>query len=253
MSPVFADFLILSPKMSPHFYFEKVVILAFLFEKHWLTSSSLPAVIPNCTATLNRVKQEIWHRDFSDWGHFWTRNFRYHWCFGTGYFGSWTFGHMDILAPCKVIWTFQHRQFGTGATMLKCPCTEMSLCPNVLVPKIPHAENSLCKKVPMSKFSCVEMSICQNVRSAELCACQNVLVMKLPCQNDSCWNIRSKMGGSLLIPLCFINFSSIFDLTKLKIWWCNLWMIQKMLAWTFKGIWNRYKVASYVIWDEIKI
>ena len=96
---------------------------------------------------------------------------------------------MDILAPCKAIWTFQHRNFGNCATVRKCPCAEMSPCRNVPVPKSPRAEKSLCQKVPMSKCSGVEMSICQNVCSAKWCTCQNVPVMKHLCQNDSCRNV----------------------------------------------------------------
>ena len=80
--------------------------------------------------------------------------------------------------------------------VLKCACVgmsrnvpdaEISLCQNVLVPKIPCAENSPCQKGPMPKLSCVETSICQNICSAEWCTCQNVPLMKHPRRNDFCW------------------------------------------------------------------
>ena len=108
---------------------------------------------------------------------------------------------MDILAPCKAIWTFWHRHFGTCATVPKCPCAEMSLCQNVPVPNLPHAEKSSCRKVPMSKCSHVEMSICRNVCSAKWCTCRNVPVMKHPCGNDSCQNVPCRNGLSALVQL----------------------------------------------------
>ena len=135
------------------------------------------------------------HGDFSAREIFSTRNFHRRGHFGTGYFGTWKFGHMDILAPCKAIWTFWHRHFGTCATVPKCPCAEMSPCQTVPVQNIPLAKNSSCQKVPMSKRYRVETSICRKVRSAERCTCRNVPMMKHPCQNDSCRNLRCRNGG----------------------------------------------------------
>ena len=97
---------------------------------------------------------------------------------------------MEILAPCKAIWTFWHL----------CYCAKMSMCRNVpmlkcSVPKIPLAENSSCQKLSMSKRFRVETSICRNVRSAERCSCQNVPVMKHLSRNDSYQNLRCRNGG----------------------------------------------------------
>ena len=107
------------------------------------------------------------HGEFSAWGIFVTRNFRHLNISAQGYFGIWTFQHMDILAPCKAIWTFRHRHFGTSATVKKWPCAKMSPCRNVPVMKNPCAEKSLCRKFPMLKCSCVEKTICRNIRSDE--------------------------------------------------------------------------------------
>ena len=112
------------------------------------------------------------HRVFLARGIFGTRNFRHLNISAQGYFGTWTFRHMDILAPCKAIWTFRHRHFGTCATVPKCPCAEMSLCQNVPVLKRSRAENSTCREVLMTKHSGVEMltlCISQNVHSMERC------------------------------------------------------------------------------------
>ena len=68
------------------------------------------------------------HKAFSTEGHFATRNFLHHRHFGTVYFGTLTFQHMDIWALCKAIWTFCHIYFGTCATVPKCPCAEMFQC-----------------------------------------------------------------------------------------------------------------------------
>ena len=106
------------------------------------------------------------------------------WMFQQGNLSTWgnigtvNFRHMDILAPCKAIWTFRHRHFGTCAT----------------VPKRQCAKNSSCRKVPMSKCSRVETSICRNVCSAKWCTCQNVLMMKHQCGNDSFQKILCQNG-----------------------------------------------------------
>ena len=109
------------------------------------------------------------HEEFSGTG-----NFRYEESSAQEHFGTGTFQHMDVLADCKSIWTFWHRDFSTCATVPRCPCAEKSLCRNVLGPKITYAKNSSCQKVPMSKCSPVEKSICWNVRSDKWCTCQNV-------------------------------------------------------------------------------
>ena len=84
--------------------------------------------------------------------------FRHHGCFGTGtlrhwdisaqgYFGTWTFWHMYILAPCKAKQTFQHRHFGMGAPVLKRPQSQkMSICRNVPLMKYPF-QNISCQNV----------------------------------------------------------------------------------------------------------
>ena len=91
------------------------------------------------------------HGEFSARGIFGMRNFRHLNISAQGYFGTWTFWHMDILAPCKAIWTFRHRHFGTCATLPKCPHAEIFLCWKFLVPKIPHAEKSPGWNVPVLK------------------------------------------------------------------------------------------------------
>jgi len=81
-----------------------------------------------------------------------------------------TFRQMDILAPCKAIWMFQHSHFGTCATLPKCPGAKMFLCQKFLVLKIPHAEKSPCQNIPFLKRpsagtspglngACAEMSL----------------------------------------------------------------------------------------------
>ena len=80
---------------------------------------------------------------------------------------------MDILVPCKAIWTFWHRHFGTCATMPECSCVEMSPCRNV------HgAKKSLCQNVPVPKSPRTKTSICPNTYKAEMCMRRNVPVMK---------------------------------------------------------------------------
>ena len=93
----------------------------------------------------------FWHGDFSARGLFGTRNFWHHGHFGTGYFGTWTFWPMDILAPCKAIWMFWQRHFGTCATVPKYPRVEMFLCRKFFMPKIPCAEKSPCRNVSVLK------------------------------------------------------------------------------------------------------
>ena len=122
-------------------------------------------------------------KDFSARGYFGTRNFQHHGRFSTGYFSTCTFRHMDILAPCKAIWMFRHRHFGTCANVRKCPCVEMSPCRNV------HCtEKYLCQKVPVLKSPCTETS----------------MEMKCPCAgmptglkraDMSGWNVRFRNGG----------------------------------------------------------
>ena len=132
--------------------------------------------------------------DISTWEHFDMGTFRHEDFSARGRFGTGTFWHGDISA---------HGHFGTVAQVPKCLCqnvhialqgAKISLCRNVQVPKIPHAENSPCRKFPMSKCSGVEMSICRNVRSAEWCMCRNVPVMKNPRRNDSCRNVPYRNG-----------------------------------------------------------
>ena len=96
------------------------------------------------------------HGEFSAWGIFSTRNIQHHGHFSTRYFGTCIFWHMDISAPCKVIWMFWHRHFGTCATVPKFPHAEISPCRNVPVPKYPRAVNSSPQKIQMSKCSSVK-------------------------------------------------------------------------------------------------
>ena len=42
----------------------------------------------------------------------------------------------------RILWTFQHRNFGTCAIVPKCPFAKMSLCQNFPVSKIPRAKKS---------------------------------------------------------------------------------------------------------------
>ena len=79
-------------------------------------------------------------------GTFWPKEFLAPWMFQHGIFKAWTFRHLDILAPCKAIWTFWHRHFGTWDTVPKCPRPEMSM-----VPKNPCAKKSPCLKVLVPK------------------------------------------------------------------------------------------------------
>ena len=111
--------------------------------------------------------------------------FRYGEFSAWGIFGTWTFQHMDILIPCKAKWTFQLRHFGTCATVLKCPCAQISPCQKVLMPESPH----------------VEMIICQNICSVKWCTCQNDPMLKHPCRLDSFRNVPCQNGLSALVQL----------------------------------------------------
>ena len=95
--------------------------------------------------------------------HFGTRIFWHH-----GHFGTWTFRHMDILAPCKAIWKFWHRHFSTCAIVPKCPFAKMSLCQNFPVSKIPRAKKSPCWNVPMLKRPSAGTSAAPNGAHAEI-------------------------------------------------------------------------------------
>ena len=127
------------------------------------------------------------HKDFSARGHFGTRNFRHHELFGTGYFGTWIFRHMDILAPCKAIWTFWNRPFGTCATVPKCPHAETSM-----VPKNPCAKKSPCWKVLVPKRPLRRNLHVPECLQARTCTCRNVPVMKCLCRNVSGRNVKCR-------------------------------------------------------------
>ena len=118
--------------------------------EHFGTCTVRPADVP-ADGRFNTGRFQ--HGDFSAWGIFSMRNFWHHGHFSTGYFGTWTFRHIDFLAPCKAIWTFWHRHFSTCATVPKGPCAKMSPCRNVH-----DAEKSLCWKVPVLKSPCTETS-----------------------------------------------------------------------------------------------
>ena len=106
----------------------------------------------------------FWHRDFLAWGRFNKRGILEKDISAQEYFGTWTFGHWEISAPYKAIWTFRHRHFGTCAEMfycakinvsvLKCPCSEKYLCWKA------HMPNSLLAKTSMeTKRPCAETSM----------------------------------------------------------------------------------------------
>ena len=77
------------------------------------------------------------------------------------------FSAQDILAPCRAIWTFWYKHFGTCTTVPKCPCTKMSPCRNVPVRKNPRAKNSSCQKFLAPKSPHVETFPCWNVYPPE--------------------------------------------------------------------------------------
>ena len=154
----------------------------------WFPTILAPEILARVISARMFHHKNIWHcrlsgrwtfqlGNVSIWGLFGTGNFWYYGNFGTGYFGTWTFRHMDILAPCKAIWTFLCRHFGTCATVPKCSYAEMSSCRNFPVPKIPCVKNFSCRKVPLSKRSCVEMSICLKVHVPK-CSCDEKSVLK---------------------------------------------------------------------------
>ena len=74
----------------------------------------------------------------------------------------------DILAPFKAIWTFQHRNFGTCATVLICPHAEMFLCQKFLMLGIPCAEKSPCRNVLVLKCPSAGPSAAPNGACAKM-------------------------------------------------------------------------------------
>ena len=110
--------------------------------------------------------------DFSTLERFDMGYFRHREFSALGIFGTWTFWHIDILAPCKAIWTFRHL----------CYYAKMSMCRNVHVPKCPLAEMFLCRKVLMPKSPNVEMFPCWNVHLPE--SLQRRMVHVPKCSRD---------------------------------------------------------------------
>ena len=94
--------------------------------------------VPPCRRSCRWKSQ---HGTILTWGIFGTRNFWHHGHFGMGYFGTWIFQHMDISTPVLL------------RRNVHVPCQ------NVPVPKIPRAEKSLCRKVPVLKRPSAGMSV----------------------------------------------------------------------------------------------
>ena len=128
--------------------------------------------------------------------HFGTRIFWHH-----GHFGTWTFRHMDILAPYKAMWTFRHL----------CYCAEMSMCWNVPVPKCSCAENSSCRKFLVPKSLRAEMFPCWNVHLPE--RLQRRMVHVLKCSHDETsvpkWLLPKWSIGQINSNLQFLTVQSV--------------------------------------------
>ena len=132
----------------------------------------------------NQAREPFGAADIPAEGHFNTGTFRHGDFSARGIFGTGTFRHGDITA---------HGYFSIVEQVPKClcvnvhialqgakisrfrnvqvrkyPCTEMFLCQKFLVPKIPRAENTLCRNIPVLKSPSAGTSAAPNGTCAKM-------------------------------------------------------------------------------------